>query len=100
MEARQHQYQVDQKQRFDQRRTKDQPYAEGDLVLIGITSTPATGSSKKLLARWRGPFRITKVLGRDRFEISDIPGSSRTKLQYTGVAGIDNIRPWIRYDQE
>ena len=89
--------QAAQKSRFDRVRTAGQPYQEGDLVLIRLTSGPATGTSRKLLPKWRGPFRVTKVLGNDRYEVADIPGATRSKLQYRGAAGIDNMRSWVVY---
>ncbi|XP_064211625.1 uncharacterized protein LOC135265647 [Tribolium castaneum] len=95
MERHNDHYQAEQKQRFDSKRKPGHLYSEGDLVLIKITSTPATGVSHKLLPKWRGPFRITKVLGNDRYEVADIPGSCRSRLRYSGVAGVDNMRPWI-----
>ncbi|EFA12417.1 hypothetical protein TcasGA2_TC016388 [Tribolium castaneum] len=95
MERHNDHYQAEQKQRFDSKRKPGHLYSEGDLVLIKITSTPATGASHKLLPKWRGPFRITKVLGNDRYEVADIPGSCRSRLRYSGVAGVDNMRPWI-----
>ncbi|EEZ99161.2 hypothetical protein TcasGA2_TC016160 [Tribolium castaneum] len=95
MERHNDHYQAEQKQRFDSKRKPVHLYSEGDLVLIKITSTPATGVSHKLLPKWRGPFRITKVLGNDRYEVADIPGSCRSRLRYSGVAGVDNMRPWI-----
>jgi transposase InsO family protein len=73
-------------------------YQEGDLVLIRISSTPATGSSQKLLPKWRGPFRVAKVLGNDRYEVKDIPGTGRSRLRYSVVAAVDNMSPWVRYE--
>jgi hypothetical protein len=69
----------------------------GDLVLLKVTSAQATGSSQKLLPKWRGPFKITRQLGNDRYEVQDIPGSVRSQVPYVGVAGIDNIKPWIQF---
>lgn len=98
MEEEQEKYQADQKRRFDQKRTKAHPYQEGDLVLVRITSTPATGSSQKLVPKWRGPFRIKRDLGNNRYEVVDIPGSTRSRVKYQGVAVVDNLRPWIHVD--
>lgn len=67
-----------------------------DLVLIHITSLPATGTSRKLLSKWRGPFRVSKILENDRYEVSEIKGSKRSRVPYLGVAGTENIKPWIR----
>jgi hypothetical protein len=98
MVAHTERYQASQKNRFDHPRSTPRLYQEGDLVLIRISSTPATGSSQKLLPKWRGPFRVAKVLGNDRYEVKDIPGTGRSRLRYSGVAAGDNMRPWVRYE--
>jgi transposase InsO family protein len=86
-------YQASQKNRFDHPHSTPRLYQEGDLVLIRISSTPATGSSQKLLPKWRGPFQVAKVLGNDRYEVKDIPGTGRSMLRYSGVAAVD--RPQV-----
>lgn len=69
----------------------------GDLVLLKVTSVPATGSSQKLLPKWRGPYRVSRLLGCDRYEVRDIPDMTRSQIPYVEVAGIDNIKPWIQF---
>jgi transposase InsO family protein len=98
MVAHPERYQASQKNRFDHSRSTPRLYQEDDLVLIRISSTPATGSSQKLLPKWRGPFRVAKVLGNDRYEVKDIPGTGRLRLRYSVVAAVDNMRPWVRYE--
>jgi hypothetical protein len=84
-----------QQQYFDSKRKAGKTYAVGDLVLIKVTSTAATGTSRKLLPKWRGPFRVVGILDNDRYEIHDIPGATRAQKAYRGIAGIENMRPWI-----
>lgn len=86
-----------QKERFDARRRKGHLYQVGDLVMTKVQCNPVTGSSQKLMPKWRGPFRVTKLLDHDRFEISDIPGAIRSQKKYVGVAGLENIKPWVSY---
>lgn len=50
------QQQREQKERYDKVRRDATKYSEGDLVLVQITSDPATGSSKKLHPKFKGPF--------------------------------------------
>lgn len=90
-------YQARQKAQFDARRRAPDQYQVGDLVLLRITSAQPTGSSRKLLPKWRGPFRISGCLGNDRYEVRDIPGMTRSQAPYLGVAGIDNMKQWIRF---
>ncbi|CAH0564290.1 unnamed protein product [Brassicogethes aeneus] len=72
-------YQEQQKRQFDAKRCSAKKYEVGDLVLIRITSLAATGTSPKLLPKWRGPFRVSQVLDNDRFEVQDIPGTVRSR---------------------
>ena len=72
-----------QKERFDARRRKGHLYQVGDLVMTKVQCNPVTGSSQKLMPKWRGPFRVTKLLDHDRFEISDIPGAIRSQKKNT-----------------
>ena len=91
-------YQADQKHRFDEKRSSPYSFEVGDLVLTRIASHPATGRSQKLLPKWRGPFLVTRVLSHDRYAVSDIPGSGRSRLKYNGVAGLENMRRWVHSD--
>jgi hypothetical protein len=69
-----------------------------DLVMIRIGSQPATGTSRKLLPKWRGPFKVVEVLGHDRYKVADIPGTTRSQLRYSGVAAAEHMKPWIHYE--
>lgn len=80
-------HQAAQKLRFDAKRIPGQQYAEGDLVLLRLTTVPNMGTSKKLLPKWRGPFRVNKVLENNRYEVIDIPGAVRSRIPYKGKAG-------------
>lgn len=91
-------YQARQKTQFDSKRCAPKIFQKGDLVLLKITSNPATGVSQKLMPKWRGPFRVSKVLGCDRYEVTDIPGMTRSRTPYLSVAGIDNMKPWIQFE--
>lgn len=90
-------YQARQKEQFDAKRSAPKQFQVGDLVLLRITSNKCTGTSQKLLPKWRGPFRIAAILGNDRYEVREIPGMMRSQTPYLGVAGIDNMKPWIQF---
>ncbi|GLV46486.1 hypothetical protein CBL_20815 [Carabus blaptoides fortunei] len=91
-----HKQQEEQAERFNKTRFQPNPIAVNDLVLIRITSLVANGTSRKLTPKWRGPFRVSAILGNDRYEVAEIKGSSRSQIPYLGVAGVENIKPWIR----
>lgn len=84
--------QREQKERYDRSRRDAVKYAEGDLVLMRITSDPTTGSSRKLHPKFKGPFRVRKVLMNDRYEVEDLREGYRRRRT---VAAADNIKPWI-----
>lgn len=31
--------------------------------------------------------------------VTDIPGMNRSRLRYNSTAGVDNMRPWVKYDR-
>lgn len=91
------QQQREQKERYDKARRDATKYGEGDLVLVQITSDPATGSSKKLHPKFKGPFRIRKVLINNRYEVEDLrEGCRRSRT----VAAADRMKPWITIQGE
>lgn len=84
-----------QKLRYDKKRTKARIYSEGDLVKL-LKPTPSNdGKSKKLLPKYTGPFRITKVLDNDRYEVASIVGTNIAKKNYSNIWAADRIKPWI-----
>lgn len=84
-----------QKERFDRTRKEAKKYAEGDLVKIQKQIGHNEGQSKKLLPVYSGPYRISKVLDNDRYEVSSIPGSNIGKKRYCNIWAVDQIQPWI-----
>lgn len=89
-----HNLQSKMKTRFDKKRAKARIYKEGDLVMIQ-KSTNIPGESHKLNPAFSGPYRVTGVLGHDRYQISSIEGYSKKK--YTNVFSVDKLKPWMRF---
>ena len=59
------------KSRFDSKRFKPPRYSAGNIVLV--TSRPAaTGQSKNLTAKSKGPFKVTAVLPNDSYKVEDL----------------------------
>lgn len=83
-----------QKLNYDQNRAPAVSYKVGDLVKITKVNFNNDGKSKKLMQKFIGPFKITKLLGNDRYQISDPPGFSK-KRPYDSVVAADRMRPWI-----
>lgn len=89
--------QLVQKERYDKTRQNAKRYDEGDLVLVQITSEPAIGSSRKLHPKFKGPFRVRKVLINDRYEVEDLREGFRCGRT---VAAADRMKPWITMQSE
>nr|CAI5841865.1 unnamed protein product [Callosobruchus analis] len=67
---------------------------KGDVVMILKTDAPCTGMSRKLLRKFKGPFRITKVLFNDLYEVQYMRDNYR---RMKSVVVVDKIMPWIIY---
>jgi hypothetical protein len=88
--------QVRQKKYYDSSRKPATSYSEGDLVKISKVSFDNDGKSKKLLDKHIGPFKVVKVLGNDRYQLSDIEGFRRkSKRKYKTTVSADRMQPWI-----
>lgn len=57
---------------YDKHHVTPSKYKEGDYVLIRSSITP--GFSKKFQAKYKGPYLVSKVLNKNRYVITDIPG--------------------------
>lgn len=74
------------KRSFDKKRKKSVGYYVGDLVLWAGATTDEKEVSKKLKVRYGGPYKITKALGNDRYEIVPLKGIKGYKKFKTVVA--------------
>lgn len=54
----------------------------------------SVGVNKKLLPKFKGPYRIFKVLPNDRYVIKDIENGQITQIPYDGVVEACHIRLW------
>lgn len=86
--------------RFDKRRKVPTSYKIGDLVRIEKTLIDKTtlGKSKKLVAKFQGPYRIMKILPDDRFLIEDTPITRKGSKRYENVIAIDKLHPWLNFN--
>ncbi|KAG6458358.1 hypothetical protein O3G_MSEX010822 [Manduca sexta] len=87
------------KKLFDKRRKNVTSYNIGDLVRVErtIIDKEHIGKSKKLIAKFHGPYCIIKILDNDRFLIEDTPLSRRGNKKYQNVVSVDKIHPWLSY---
>lgn len=70
-------------------------YNQGDLVLIRDLQTK-TGVNKKLKPNYKGPYKIAKVLRKNRYVVTDIPGFNITQKPYNSILSSDKLKPWVK----
>lgn len=87
------------KERFDSKHKTPTVYMKDDLVVIE-NEPKATGESKKLEPRYRGPYVVEKVLDRDRYVISDLEDIQRSQRPYCSVFSSDKMKPWCKLTPE
>ena len=83
------------KKYYDKRRRAGTEYEVGDYVVIRNFDS-STGVSRKLIPKFRGPYRVAKVLRNDRYLLEDVEGYQQSRNPYKGVWAVGNIRPWFR----
>lgn len=88
------------KRNFDMRRKKGTSYKIGDLIRIErtITDKEHIGKSKKLIAKFHGPYRILKILPNDRFLVEDTPLTRKGNKRYENVVALDKVHPWLNFN--
>lgn len=79
----------------DERRRPPNRYSVDDYVMIKNFDSHA-GVSKKLKPKFKGPYRVSKVLGNDRYVLEDIEGFQQSRNPYTGIWAVGNMRPWLK----
>lgn len=87
--------QTKQKERHNANRVPANKYEVGDLVKICRNNFDNDKKSTKLLSKFIGPYKITEILGNDRYKIADVPGFTKKGKAYTTVIAADRIRQWI-----
>lgn len=90
--------QESQKERYDRSRCKPITYSVGDLVRVE-RQVQSTGSSKKLIPKFHGPYRIVNIYDHDRYQIEDTPLSRRGNKKYTSVVSVDKMKPWLNFNR-
>lgn len=81
--------------RYDKCHKKPTRYNEGDFVLIKVLQHKP-GTSQKLAPKFKGLYLIKRVLRKNRFVVTDIPGYNLTQKPLNIILFADKIKPWIR----
>lgn len=82
---------------YDLRRKAPYKFKVNDLVMVRKTDLGSGSGPKKLMPKFKGPFRVTKLLDNDRYIVQDF----RSPRPSISVIAIDSLKPWITLnDQE
>lgn len=63
-----------------------------------VTDKATLGKSKKLMAKFQGPYRIVKILPNDRYLVEDTPITRKENRRYENVVAIDKIHPRLSFN--
>lgn len=81
-----------QKERYDKARRETSQYEEGDVVMVEITNEQPTGESRKLSPKFKGLFRVHRVLYNDRYEVKDLREGGRGAKT---VVAFERLKRWV-----
>ncbi|KXZ75922.1 hypothetical protein TcasGA2_TC031710 [Tribolium castaneum] len=89
------------KSRFDKKRKVATLYKVGDLVLWRQSATGCLdpGTNRKLANKYDGPYRVSRRLGNDRYQIEAIKGMRGYK-RFKAVVAVDSLRRYCSTAQE
>lgn len=82
-----------QNENVNRQRSAPRTYEAGSLVLIK-SEPAATGQPRKHLPKYKGPYIVEKVLGKDRYVLTDPPGLQITGRPFTSIYAADRLKPW------
>jgi len=70
-------------------------YNNNDFVAIrNVDVRP--GHCKKFAPKYRGPYKISRVLPNDRYEVTDIKDCQLTQLPYREILEAARLKPWMQ----
>ena len=78
---------------YDKAHPLPKTFSEGEYVVIRNVDT-TIGTNKKFTPKYRGPYRIHKVLPNDRYVIRDIENCQIYQLPYDGIIEAARIKRW------
>ncbi|KAL0881567.1 hypothetical protein ABMA27_001398 [Loxostege sticticalis] len=81
--------QEENRRTYNKKRKEGEKYLLGDIVAIQRTQF---GNALKLKPKFYGPYRVTKVLGRDRYEVEKIDRGKEGPMRTTSA--VDCMKRW------
>ncbi|KAK9711246.1 Integrase core domain [Popillia japonica] len=87
------------KKYYDGKRTTPRKYTTGDLVMI-MNRDVTSNINKKLIPKFKGPYKVKKALPNDRYIITDADGYQYSPKPFESVFAVDCIRPWCNDEEK
>ncbi|KAG8238794.1 hypothetical protein J437_LFUL017876 [Ladona fulva] len=84
--------QREQKVRYDKKHKPPKHYQRGDLVVVE-REAQASGVSRKLAPKYKGPYLITEVLPRDGYVLKDLPEAKPTQRPFNSFFSAYRMKP-------
>lgn len=91
-------YQEKQKSYYDKKSSQAKEFKVGDLISLE-REVPASGQSRKLVPKFQGPYRVTEVLGNDRYKVEDTPLTRKGNRPYSAVVAVDKMKAWMNFER-
>lgn len=91
VKAKQHIFKIQEENRknYNRRRKRSKIYKVGDIAAIKRTQF---GVGMKLKSKYRGPYKVTKVKGKDRYDVEKMDRSAEGPIRTSSSA--DYMKPW------
>uniref|UniRef100_A0A6M2DT27 Peptidase A2 domain-containing protein n=1 Tax=Xenopsylla cheopis TaxID=163159 RepID=A0A6M2DT27_XENCH len=80
---------------YDKKRKKAAKYGVGDRIRIENVDTTIS-VNKKLVPKFKGPYRVEAVLEHDRYVVSDLEGFQLGHTPFTGVVDPSRMKHWSK----
>lgn len=84
-----------QKQHYDKTHASLTKFGVGKHVLTFRPKGSNDVQSRKTEPRYKGPFPITKALNKDRYEVDELPGSTKLRKAYTGMCPSERLKLFL-----
>ncbi|KAK9695301.1 hypothetical protein QE152_g32651 [Popillia japonica] len=84
---------------YNKNRRPHKPLLPGEYVMIK-RNVPKMDLSPKMSPKFAGPYQISKVLDKDRYCLTDIPGYQISQKPYSAILPLERIKRWVEIQED
>lgn len=84
---------------YAKRSVNPKKFEEGEFVVIKNVDT-TIGTNKKLVPKYKGPYKIVKILPNDRYIVGDIDTCQLAQIPYKGTLEAARLKKWTTAKEE